>query len=142
MFCVRYLFSPSDILLLTFFDISTIQIHIYCCFKGLYISKIYVYLTVFTSNTNLVYTLFWTLQAGLHISCNLLTDYISNIFTTTQTDKYISSFIASSVYTLQYCACPTIIQYCALLYCITLRYFLFCHISNFSYFKELDTSIV
>lgn len=71
------------------------------------------------------------------ISCNLLIDYISTIFVTLQTDIYSSVFRTSSVYTLQYCACPIIIHHCALLHCITLRYFSFCQISNFRIVKEL-----
>lgn len=74
----------------------------------------------------------------LHISGNLLTDYISNISTPIQKEQYISRFSCLFCLYLTILRLPCNHNHCTLLHYITLCYFSFCHISNFSYFKELD----
>jgi hypothetical protein len=71
-----------------------------------------------------------------HISRNLLPNYMSTIFVTIRTDIYSSVFSTSSA--IPYNTAP-LLQSTALHLIIlhALRYFSFCHNSNFSYVKEL-----
>jgi hypothetical protein len=71
------------------------------------------------------------------ISCNLLTDYMSNISTPTQKEQYISRFSCLFRLYLTILRLPCNHNHCTLLQYITLCYFSFCHISNFLYVKEL-----